>query len=116
MNFWAGWSQSDFDEELVSWPARKGSMEEFLKHKITNAEGKAVPLQIQVAGMPLAGAVKQSEFGEGLFEILIQMQDQNGRSKAAKVTFRGSDCQAVFEEYEQEIHTSRNGLVIPRGL
>lgn len=91
------------------------AIEKLLLKRIEATEEGMAALQLQISGQIFAGAVKKSNEGEGLYEILTAGQHQNGEMFMVKCTFSGDDLQVIFEEhYEDESNIIKpDGIIIP---
>jgi hypothetical protein len=92
-------------------------MKNLLQKRIDASDDKTASLQLLIGGQLFAGAVRCSDEGDDLFELLTVGQDQNGQPHMLKVTFSGDACEAIFEPHEEPppsiLMPKKRGLVVP---
>lgn len=90
-------------------------MKDLLEKRIDASEEETAVLQLQIGGQLFAGAVRRSDEGNGLFEMLTVGQMSDGQARMLKVTFPGDACEAIFEPHDEPsiLVPKKNGLVVP---
>lgn len=92
-------------------------MKDLLEKRIDASDEKIASLQLQIGGQLFAGAVRRSDEGDGLFEILTVGHSPDRQPLMVRVTFRGDACEAIFEPHEKQSSDifvpKKSGLVIP---